>query len=103
MKKILAYSLMLFFVAALVAPVVSLAQEEDFPVNKGQRAAEGTDPKTDAKESSSVVATGIACDACEKNAAAGNIHEFKKKNRENFDFSKSKKDGGSANGKDGQN
>ncbi|MNS56703.1 hypothetical protein D3C72_895700 [compost metagenome] len=101
MKKILAYSLMLFFVAALVAPVVSLAEDE-FPTNKGQRAAEGSDPKEDAKESSSVVATGIACDACEKNAAAGNIHEFKKKNRENFDFSKASKEGGKADGKDGQ-
>jgi|GEM_PF-4615809 hypothetical protein len=82
MKKILAYSLSLMFVAALVAPTVSFADEE-FPANAGQRAAEGSDPKEDATDGSGAVAMGIRCDACDAHTTAGNIHtqaknQFKK-------------------------
>ena len=78
MKKFFAYSLTLLFVGALAAPVASFAEEE-WPKNPGQRAAEGADPKEDASESSSAVATGIQCEACESHATAGNINQLARK------------------------
>ena len=102
MKKILAYSLSLMFVAALVAPTVSFA-DEDFPNNPGQRAAEGSDPKEDASnDGQGVVAMGIRCDACDAHTTAGNIHT-QAKNQFKKGSSTGSKDGADTNGEKSDN
>jgi hypothetical protein len=77
MKQILAYSLMLFFIAALSAPVASFAAE-DFESHKGQVPATTADLSDRPQEGAGVIAPGISCEACSKDGSVTHMTNDKR-------------------------